>query len=548
MAHSTEPPFPQALLDAFRRRPASVAFEHRSRTVTRGEVLALVTRCAAGLRAAGLGPGSSLAVATGVTPEGFAAQIAGHLLGCRVTGLRPGLTPHQLAHVLAGGIDTVVTDAATARPELLAAARELPVLRLEADLLAAHPHSEALPGRDLVARGRPDDIALVHLTSGSTGHPKGCALTYRALTASWSWQPARWDARTTRLAAGYRRYLLFGTLTSAVMFEHLGLCLLGGGTAVIPDPPLEFPQVIERHRITALLMTVPRLHHVLDALRDEGPAGHTDLSGLRVLIVAGSPLAPHKLAEAVRLIGPAVHHAYGQTETGMLTLLTPDDLAHRADATPSADGALSSVGRPWARTELTVRDAAGDPLPTGGTGEIWVRTPCAMAGYWQDPKETAEVLRGGWVRTRDIGHLDDEGRLHLTGRGRDVVIVNAVVHYTGPIEQAVAAHADVDQAYVVAAPDEHTGEAAHAFVVPAPGRTPDLAALRERVAAELGVTGIPSTLTLVTDVPVAASGKPDKRALLTRIPPPRTTTRAEPRGQRPAGQRPSGQASADHAR
>ncbi|MGA4843589.1 class I adenylate-forming enzyme family protein [Streptomyces sp. G45] len=540
MDNSTEPPFPQALVDAFRRHPASPAFEHRSRTVTRGDVLALVGRCVAALRAAGFGPTSSLALATGVTPEGFAAQIAAHLLGCRVTGLRPGLTPAQLAHVLAGGVDAVIADADTARPELLAAARRtaapggIPVLRLETDLLAEpapgdEPPCRGLLDRGLVARGRPDDIALVHLTSGSTGHPKGCAVTYRALTAFWAWQPARWDTRITRLAAGYRRFLLFGTLTSAVMFEHLGLCLLGGGTAVIPDPPLEFPAVVERHRVTALLMTVPRLHHVLDTLRTEGPRA-TDLSGLRVAIVAGSPLAPHKLAEAVERIGPAVHQAYGQTETGMLTLLTPDDLAH------GTDDVLTSVGRPWAETELSVRDAEGEPLPPGATGEVWARTPCAMAGYWRDPEESAEVLRGDWVRTRDIGHLDPAGHLHLTGRARDVVIVNAIVHYTGPIERAIAAHDDVDQAYVVAAPDDETGEAAHAFVVPAPGRAPELAALREHVAAELGVTGLPSTLTVLAEAPVAASGKPDRRALLARVTAARTAARDDaPRVHRRAG-------------
>ncbi|GGV12379.1 class I adenylate-forming enzyme family protein [Streptomyces spectabilis] len=520
-SHSTEAPFPQSLIDAFRRHPASVAFEHRSRAVTRGEVLSLVTRCAAGLRAAGLGPGRSLALATDVTPEGFAVQIAAHLLGCRVTGLRPGLTPSQLAHVLATDVDAVVTDAVPARPELLRAAGGAPVLRLERDLLAAHPHAGPLPGDGLVARGRPGDEALVHLTSGSTGHPKGCVLDYRALTAYWSWQPARWDDRVARLAAGYRRFLLFGTLTSAVMFEHLGLCLLGGGTAVIPAAPLEFPRVIERLRITALLMTVPRLHRVLDALRT-GPGRATDLSGLRVLIVAGSPLAPHALAEAVERVGTAVHQAYGQTETGMLTLLTPDDLAH------GPAGAATSVGRPWARTELSVRDAEGVPVPTGGTGEVWARTPCAMSGYWRDATETAQVLRDGWVRTRDVGHLDARGFLHLTGRSRDIVIVDAVVHYCGAVEQALTTHPDVDRAYVVAAADRRTGEAAHAFVVAAPGATPALDSVRARVEAELGVPGLPSTLTVVTDVPVTPSGKPDKRALLARVPteaPPATGAR-----------------------
>lgn len=517
MDHSSEAPFPYPLIEAFRKEPDVPAFEYRGQQVSRRAVLDLIARCADGLRAAGLGRGSAVALATGVTPEAFAAQIAALLLGSRLTGLPPGLTPAQLGAVLPG-MDAVVADPAGETPGLLAAAGTVPVLRLGPDLLDTTPPADGVrPGGGagsltpdaLTADGRPDDIALITLTSGSTGVPKGCALSYRALAARWPWQPARWDGRTIELAAGYRRFLLFGTLTSAVMTEHLALCLLSGGTAVIPDPPLVFPQVIERHRPTAVLMTVPRLHHVLNVLSTKT----VDTGSLRVLLVAGSPLSPHRLAEATERLGPVVHHAYGQTEAGMLTLLTPEEI------TRDPDGVLDTVGRPWAATEVSVRDDAHRPLPTGATGEIWVRVPGAMSGYWQDEAETREVLReDGWIRTRDLGHLDEHGYLRLTGRSRDVIIINAIVHYAGPIEQVLARHPDVDQAYVVGAPDEHTGEAAHAFFVPAPGRTPDLAALRASVEEELGAAAVPVTLTPLARMPVTPGGKPDKRALLDMLP------------------------------
>ncbi|MFE7118825.1 class I adenylate-forming enzyme family protein [Streptomyces sp. NPDC057654] len=505
MDHSTESPFPQPLIDAFRARPDAPAFEYRSRPVARGEVLELIARCAHALRAEGLGPGRPVTLATGVTPEAFALRIAAHLLGCRVTGLPPGLTAHQLAHVLTDAAAVLVTDESTEGLQLPPAAEKMTRLRLGPDLLK--PGSETIAPDGLTALGRPDDIALINLTSGSTGRPKGCAQTYRSLTRNWAWQPARWTARTADLAAGYSRYLLFGTLTSAVIFEHLGLSLLGGGTAVIPAPPLEFPRVFEEHRITACLLTVPRLHHILDALRTEP----VDTSSLRALLVAGSPLAPHRLAEAVDRLGAAVHHAYGQTETGMLTLLTPGELA----ALPREELLTrTTVGRPLDTVELSVRDPEGRPQAAGETGEIWARTESAMTGYWQDEEQTREVLRDGWVRTRDLGRLDEDGLLRLTGRSRDVIIVNAVLHYAGAIEQCLAGHPDVDQAYVAGAPDERTGEAAYAFVVPVAGRTPDLAALRARVAAELGEASVPAAVTVVREAPLTPGGKPDKRALL----------------------------------
>ena len=525
MNNPAESVFPQPLIDAFLRDPEAPAFEFRSLPVSRGEVLGLVRRCAARLRAAGLGPGRGVAVTTAVTPAGFAAQIAAHLLGCRVTGLRPGLTPPQLRHVLGQGLDMVITDATTATAGLLqaAATASAGVLDLDHDLLAGAPGTPAASGGgeptgfgdaptaaddDLTARGRPGDVGLITLTSGSTAGPKGCAQTYRDLSGHWSWQPAsRWSEAAHRLAAGYGRYLVFGTLTSAVMLEHLALCLLGGGTAVIPDGPVSFPHTWERHRVTACLCTVPRLYQVLDTLRTE----QIDTSSLRVLIVAGSPLPPHRLAEAANRLGPVVYEGYGQTETGLLTLLTPEDLtARRAQV-------LDSVGSPMPGVRLSVRDPRGEPVPAGTAGEIWVRADGAMSGYWRDEEQTLDVVHDGWIRTRDLGTLREDGYLRLVGRTRDVIFVNAILYYAGAIEAALAAHPDVDQAYVVGAPDEHTGEAAHAFVVPAAGRAPAPDALRAAVRSALGEGAVPATVTVLGAVPLAPSGKPDKKALLARV-------------------------------
>ncbi|GHH73726.1 AMP-dependent synthetase [Streptomyces sulfonofaciens] len=505
------PVFPQALVDALRAAPDAPAFEYEGRSVSRAALLDLVVAGVHGLRAAGLGRGRTVALRTGVTPQGFALQIAGHLLGCRVIGLRAGMAPAQLAHVLAGGVHAVVTDTAPGEdPDLVEAAASIPLLHTGHGPLSlgGAPASYRQSPESLVAHGRPEDIALVTLTSGSTGTPKGVERTYASYTAEWPWRPAGWTPQVKALATHYQRFLLFGTLTSAVMFKHLGFCLNSGGTAVIPPVPFAFPQVLADHRPTAMLMTVPRLHHLLDTLRAEG-AEKVDTSSLRALHVAGSPLTPHRFAEAVERLGPVVYQGYGQTEAGLLTVLTPDDIAERGAAV------LDSVGRAWADVRIKVLDGSGAPVPTGATGEIWVHSPGALTRYVDDERETREVLsEDGWVRTRDLGHLDADGFLRLTGRTRDVVIVNAVLYYTGPVERVLAGHPDVDTAHVVTAPDERTGEAAHAFVVPAGERRPDTAALRTLVAEALGESSVPATITVVPEVPVAPSGKPDRRALL----------------------------------
>ncbi|MER7222155.1 fatty acid--CoA ligase family protein [Streptomyces rubradiris] len=492
--------FPQAFVDAFREAPALPAFEYRGRAVTRGQVLVQIAGFVRGLRGAGLTAGSRVALDTGVTPEAFAVRVAAHVVGCQVVALRPGLTPEHLRDILARDISAVVTDDPASRPALAAEAGGIPLLDTGG---ALRPPAPFTPGpEDLTARGDRDGIGVIHLTSGSTGRPKGTMVTYGALSEGWALRPGRWTDRTRRLAARYARFLLFGTLSSAVMFEHLCLSLLGGGTAVIPGRPPRFPEVFAEHRISACMTTVPRLYGILDAVRDRA----VDTSSLRALVVAGSPLAPHRLTEAAGLLGPVVHHAYGQTETGMLTVLEPGELA----ADP---GLADSVGRPLDTVEMTVRDPDGRDLPAGRTGEVWVRLADAFHGYWEDPRETAEVLRDGWIRTRDLGRLDARGYLRLSGRTRDIVIVNAVVHYAGPIERVLAAHPDIDQAYVVGVPDDRTGEAIHAFVVPHPGAVPVADALRELVARELGEAAAPVRVVGITEVPVAPSGKPDKAAL-----------------------------------
>jgi fatty-acyl-CoA synthase len=491
--------FPHALLEALRAAPGSPAFEHGERVVSRGELLALIGRLAAALRAAGLGPGRGLAVSLAVSPEAFAAQMAAHVLGCRVVGVRPGYTAGQLAHVLAMDIDAVLVDGSTA--ELLAAAGPTPLLSLGE--LTGHG------GAVQAIAARPDDVAFVAFTSGSTGNPKGCAITYRALTAHWAWQPRVWSPVAAEFAAAFRRYMLFGTLSSIVVLEFLGPCLLGGGTAVIPEDqgrPL-FPYAIERHRITGSIITVPRLCQMLDLLR-ERPA---DVSSLRALMVSGSPLSPDRLAEAIERLGPVVYQGYGQTEVGNIAMLTPGDIGG------DPESLLASTGRPHPRVEISVRDEAGRELAPGHEGEIFVRCPYQMDGYWGDPAETRDVLRDGWIRTRDLGHVDDAGYVYLVGRTRDVILVNAMVVYAGPIEKVLASHPGVIDAYVTAAPDERTGEAVHAFVVPGGDWALDGATSAELAAlvrAQLGEDSVPRTITAVRGVPVAASGKPDKRALL----------------------------------
>ncbi|MCE7008682.1 fatty acid--CoA ligase family protein [Kibdelosporangium philippinense] len=449
--------FPDAVFAALRTEPAKIAVEHGSREVTKAELLNLTSRIAAGMRAAGVNGGSGVAMITEVTPEALAAYLAAWALGARVVGIRPGFSDKQLDHILGDGLDLIVTDA------------KLPALLDTED-------------EPLILTSRPENVARLVYTSGSTGLPKACAQTYQALGEHYSWNPSAWDAATAAQAAACDRYLLFGSLASVVVQDYLALCLLNGGTAVIPLS-VKFPEVLADLRITFTIMNTPRLYAMLDSLRDNP----IDLSCLRGMLVAGSPVAPHRLQEAMSRIGPVIYHAYGQSETNALTVATPAEILA---------GHVETVGKPQGGVDIEIRD-----------GEVWARNPWMMRGYWEDAAETAEVLVDGWIRTRDLGFLRD-GYLHLTGRARDIVIVNGYPVYAGPIERVLAQHPDVDQAYVLG-----PSEVLHAFVIPLPGKELSVDELSSLVRDELGPNSVPSTITFISEVPVAPSGKPDKRAL-----------------------------------
>jgi fatty-acyl-CoA synthase len=509
MRDPIEPLFPQSLLDALRQSPGSPAFEQGDRSVSRGELLDLIGRLAGAMRRAGLGPGRGIAVHLAVSPEAFAAHIAAHVLGCRVVAVRPQYAAGQLAHVLGMDVDYVLVDASTVETStaaLLTAPEPAPLLSLGPCPSAIDLLAQPGGGGDLRVTARPDDVAALVFTSGSTGRPKGCAITYRALSSHWTWQPRAWSPAAAEFAMAFERYLLFGTLASMVVLEFLAPCLLGGGTAVIPDDdgrPL-FPYAIERYRITGSIITVPRLSQMLDVLRRQ----QVDVGSLRALMVSGSPISPRRLAAAVERLGPVVYQGYGQTEAGNIAMLTPTDIA------AGPDRVLGSVGRPHPQVEVSVRDEAEREVDRGRTGEIYVRAPYQMTRYWGQEEETQDTLPDGWLRTRDLGYQDADGFLYLVGRTRDVIMVNAMVVYAGPIEQVLMGHPDVAEAYVAGAPDERSGEAVHAFVVLDGRHTPDLDALTALVRAELGEDSVPRTITVVPGVPMAATGKPDKRALL----------------------------------
>ncbi|WP_432252743.1 ANL family adenylate-forming protein [Streptomyces sp. HNM1019] len=370
---------------------------------------------------------------------------------------------------------------------------------------------------DLDAAGAdPEQPAVVICTSGTSGRPKAVTLSYRVRGLPLQNSPAQ-DSPAQNSPAQESPFqdsplqspepiVYLSTLpVSNSSSSVVDLTLASGGTVILHDgfEAGEVLRAVERHRVSALALTPPQLY----ALVDHPDVATTDRSSIRVISYVGSPAAPARLAEAVEVFGPVLLQIYGTTEISPISVLTPSD-----HTDPELRG---TVGRPTAEVRIRHLDDDRD-VPPGETGEVCVRSPYTMLGYWSEPELTAETIRDGWVHTGDLGSVDENGCLRLHGRMREVVKTNGIKVHPTDVENALLTHPEVAQAAVYCVVDDDRVEHIHAAVVVRPGGTADSGTLIGHVAAELSPKHVPAVVTSHDALPLTAAGKPDKQALAAR--------------------------------
>ncbi|MFI1074001.1 FadD3 family acyl-CoA ligase [Streptomyces puniciscabiei] len=343
----------------------------------------------------------------------------------------------------------------------------------------------------------PSDIIY---TSGTTGRPKGAVITHtQTLRAYEIWA----DLAGLRSAD---RYLIVNPFFHTFGYKAGVIACLMRGATMIPQPVFNVETAlanIAAERIS-VLPGPPTLHQ---SLLDHPTRDAHDLSALR-LVVTGAAVVPLQLVERLRgeLRVDTVLTAYGLSEaSGIVTM------CRRGDA-PSVIAATS--GRPIPGTEIRLVDAAGTPVRPGAAGEILVRGFNVMRGYYDDPAATAEAITpDGWLRTGDVGVLDEAGNLRITDRIKDVFIVGGFNAYPAEIEQLLGTHPDVREVAVIGIPDARLGEVAKAYVVRRPGSpltSDDLIAWARR---EMANYKVPRVVDFVPELPRNASGKVVKGVL-----------------------------------
>ncbi|MFN0123600.1 MAG: fatty acid--CoA ligase [Blastocatellia bacterium] len=346
-----------------------------------------------------------------------------------------------------------------------------------------------------------DDVVMQMYTSGTTGHPKGAQLTSHNLitlldAASVEW--GGWSAADVSLVCmplfhiGGAGWGLIGYYT-------------GARNVVMREPvPAEILRLIAEQRVTKSFF-VPAL--ILFMLQSPAIAT-TDLSSLELIVYGASPIPLDLLRAAMKTLPCRFAQVYGLTETtGAFTYLRPED--HDLNN----EKRLRSCGRGLSIAEIRIVDDAGNALPAGEVGEIIVRSPQNMKGYWNLPNETARAIRGAWFYTGDAGYLDEDGYLYIHDRVKDMIISGGENIYPAEVESALFGHPAIGDVAVIGVPDDKWGEAVKAIVVKKPGAEVTaeelIAYARERIAHYK----TPKSVDFIAALPRNPSGKILKREL-----------------------------------
>lgn len=392
----------------------------------------------------------------------------------------PDLLPTHLAALASGACVVPLNPALTAAERARVLQRAEPAALLDAAERPGAPAVPRLAGRDLE---RP---ALLMFTSGTTGDPKGVPLSLSNLESNLDGLAATWELREgDRLLHALPAHHVHGLVLALYGAARLAM-------AIVMHPRFDADRCLEsleRDGVT-VFMGVPTMYH-----RMVRAAREPSLRGMRAFISGSAPLAPRDFADFEARFGHAPVERYGLTET---MIVTSNPL--RGDRRPG------TVGLPLPDTEVRL---AAD-------GEIEVRGPGVMSGYWRDPAASAAAFDGGFFRTGDLGRRDAAGYLCISGRKKELIIVGGTNVLPGEVERALGEESGVEELAAAGLPDPDRGEVVVAWVVPGPAE--DHAALesrlRARAEAELAPYKRPRAYRFVGELPRNAMGKVDRRALV----------------------------------
>jgi long-chain acyl-CoA synthetase len=484
--------FTQPLTRALSNAAGSCAVVCQDNRRTYAELGVRCRRLAGAMRKLGLGPQDRVGVVALNSDRYLELYLGLPAAGYVLVPVNSRLAPAEMRAILDdAGVSVVFADANY--PGTAGISQVLTIPGDYEDLVAA---ADEVPLGEGVAE---DDLAALFYTSGTTGAAKGAMHTHRSLVSSGLHFMATWPFdRQTRWLVASPMFHTGGILAA------LATVWAGGTHVIMPrfDPELAV-DLIEREAVTHTLL-VPTM---LAATAGAQLARPRDVSSLRYLSHGASPISAETLRRTRQAFpGAELLHVYGTTETTPITTLLPHE--ERILDTPR----VRSCGQPAVGVEMRVVNGAMEDLPPGAVGQMAVRSPSVMAGYWRKLEATAEVMRDDWYLTGDLGYRDEESYIYLVDRAKDMIVSGGENIYSTEVEDALGSHPAVQEVAVFGVPDPRWGEAVYAVVFARQQVTADeLAAhCRERIAG----FKVPRRIELRTEpLPKSAAGKILKREL-----------------------------------
>lgn len=488
-----------------RHSPDRRALVFGNRTIDFAEYDKVANRVAHGLLARGVSPGSRIGFFGLNSPDFYFAFMGTAKTRAAFTPLNWRLSATELAHLIAdSGTRLVIAERALAA--LWEAALAAAGVAVETIWIDETDTLETLfadqPGT------RPDifiseeDIAVQLYTSGTTGLPKGVMLShggFNRMRLCEHLEPAyEWEADDIFI----NPLPNFHLLSIGIAFQ----CLYNGVAISIVrqfDPGLVCA-AIQRDRPSLLTLTPTMIQMLLD----HPAAAETDFSSIRLTLYAGSPISLGLIKRAIARMPGQFMQFYGATEAGgAFSILRPEE--HDLDD----ENSLQSCGRPLPLIEFRIVDTDGIDVPEGGAGELIVRTPAIMAGYWNQPAATAKALNRGWYHTGDVARRDEKGLYYLVDRMKDMIVSGGENIYSAEVENALSTHPDIAAVAVIGIPDTRWGEAVMACIIPKAGSLLDEASVVAHARGLLAGYKVPKRVSFVESFPMIASGKISKKDL-----------------------------------
>lgn len=490
-----------------RERPNSTALVYRGQATTYGLLDRLASRVANGLIAEGMRPQVRVAHLDKSSDSFFELLFGVAKVNAVMVSVNWRLAAPEILHIVNDAEAEILFVGEEYFPLIESIRDRLTRVRKIVSLTSRHGDWEAFTAWrdrhsdiDPLLPVRPADTAVQFYTSGTTGLPKGAELT----NANFAWMLPLWT-RSWLLGPGVPN------LVCLPMF-HIGGAgwgiagLFAGATnhVVREFVPAEILETIQRERLQVMLLVPAMILFLLQAPQIR----ETDLSSLRLIVYGAAPIPAELLKQAMGVFPCGFQQVYGLTETtGAITLLPP------SDHDPNDAKKLLSCGFAQEGVELRIVGEDGKDMAANQVGEIAVRSPQIMGGYWRLPEATARAVQGDWFFTGDAGYLDDKGYLYIYDRVKDMIVSGGENIYPAEVESALFGHPSVADVAVIGVPDDRWGEAVKAVVVKKPGVEISPAELinwaRERIAGYK----LPKSVDFIDALPRNPTGKILKREL-----------------------------------